>query len=88
MEFKNLDQNKAFMRNEASKLNISTGAAYSTYYSRILLEKLSSINFGNLVVKGSFSQYVHLKSLSRPVLDIDLSSTLEHNIPITLLFRA
>lgn len=88
MRFKNLDQNKAFIKKEAERLGISVGAAYSTYYSRILLERLSNINYGYLVVKGSFSQYVHLNSLSRPVLDIDLSSIQDHHFPIQLLFKA
>lgn len=88
MEFRNLDQNKAYIKNEAKRLGISVNAAYSTYYSRILLEKLAAINFGTLVVKGSFSQFVHLNSLSRPVLDIDLSSKEGHRIPINLLFKA
>lgn len=88
MEFKNIDQNKAFIKNEAKRLGISTKAAYSTYYSRLLLEKLAQLNYGSMVVKGSFSQIVHLKKLSRPVLDIDLSSTNDHNIPILLLYQA
>lgn len=67
MEFKNLDQEKAFMKKEANRLNISYMAAYTTYYARKLLEKLALINNGTLVVKGSFSQYVHLGTLSRPV---------------------
>ena len=63
-------------------------AAYTTYYARKLLEKLALINNGTLVVKGSFSQYVHLGTLSRPVLDIDLSSTLSHQVPLEILFSA
>ena len=88
MEFKNLDQNKAFIKSEAKRLGISTNAAYITYYSINLLKRLSTINYGNIVVKGSFSQYVHLGKLSRPVLDIDLSSYDYHNYPLTLLYRA
>lgn len=88
MQFKNLDQNKAFIKKEAKRLGITTNAAYITYYSRQLLMRLSKINYGNLVVKGSFSQYVHLGSLSRPVLDIDLSSLNSHNKPLILLYRA
>lgn len=88
MQFKNLDQNKAFIKSEAKRLGISVGAAYSTYYSRILLERLSNINYGHLVVKGSFSQYIHLNELSRPVLDIDLSSEQDHHLPLSLLFKA
>lgn len=88
MEFKNVDQNKAFIKNEAKRLGISVKSAYSTYYSRLLLERLAQINYGSIVVKGSFSQIIHLKSLSRPVLDIDLSSSTDHNLPILLLYRA
>lgn len=88
MEFKNLAQHKQFLKNEAKRLKISVGAAYSTYYSRLLLERLALINLGHLVVKGSFSQYVHLKELSRPVLDIDLSSLENHEKPLELLFKA
>lgn len=88
MEFRNLNQEKAFMKKEASRLKITSMAAYSTYYARKLLEKLALINNGDLVVKGSFSQYVHLGMLSRPVLDIDLSSIHSHQIPINILFQA
>jgi hypothetical protein len=88
MEFRNLDQEKAFMKKEAKRLEITHMAAYTTYYARKLLEKLALINNGTLVVKGSFSQYVHLGTLSRPVLDIDLSSTLSHQVPLEILFSA
>lgn len=88
MEFRNLDQEKSFMKKEAKRLGITPMATYTTYYARKLLEKLALINNGDLVVKGSFSQYVHLKELTRPVLDIDLSSTLLHHIPINILFAA
>lgn len=88
MEFSNLNQEKAFMKKEANRLKISSMATYTTYYSRKLLEKLALINRGDLVVKGSFSQYVHLGKLSRPVLDIDLSSVLSHQVPINILLQA
>ena len=88
MKFKNRDQERAFMKKEAKRLGITPMATYTTYYARKLLEKLALINNGDLVVKGSFSQYVHLKELTRPVLDIDLSSTLSHQIPLEILFAA
>ncbi len=88
MEFKNLDQIKSYMRKEANRLGISINAAYVTYFSKDLLSRLSKINYGNLLVKGSFSQYVHLGELSRPVLDIDLSSLDNHNRPLILLYRS
>ncbi len=88
MEFKNLNQQKAWMKKEAGRLGITTNVAYTTYYSRVLLERLALIYRGLVVVKGSFSQYVHLKSLSRPVLDIDLSGKGDHNVPLTLLYES
>lgn len=88
MEFRNLDQEKSFMKKEAKRLDITPMATYTTYYARKLLEKLALINNGDLVVKGSFSQYVHLGYLTRPVLDIDLSSMQSHHIPINILFAA
>lgn len=88
MEFKNLNQEKAFMKKEADRLGISYMAAYTTYYARKFLEQMTLINNGHLVVKGSFSQYVHLKNLSRPVLDIDLSSSLSHHVPLEILYKS
>ena len=88
MEFKNLNQHKAFINSEAKRLGISPTAAYTTYYARMLLERMSEVNYGTLLVKGSFSQYVHLNSLSRPVLDIDLTSTYLNNIPLEVFYTA
>lgn len=88
MEFKDLNQNKAFIKKEAKRLGISAKAAYATFYSRMLLQRLAQVNYGKLVVKGSFSQYVHLGRLTRPVLDIDLSSEIYHRIPINILFES
>lgn len=88
MEFKNLNQEKAFMKKEADRLGISYMAAYTTYYARKFLEQMTLINNGHLVVKGSFSQYVHLKNLSRPVLDIDLSSSLSYHVPLEILYKS
>lgn len=88
MEIGSIDAHKAYMKKEANRLNISVNSAYSTYYSRKLLERLTKINHGDIVVKGSFSQFVHLGYLSRPVLDLDLSSEIGHDLPILLLYRS
>ena len=89
MNFDNLAKNKAFIRKEANRLGINVSSAYSTYYSRIFLERLALINQGILVVKGSFSEYVHLGELPRPVLDIDLSSNSSNpNDLIKLVYQA
>jgi hypothetical protein len=87
MNFSNIDQLKAFLKKEAIRLGISDSAAYSTYFNRILLERLASKCESSLVVKGSFSQYVHLQKLSRPVLDIDLSSGMNKDYPLSVLYK-
>ena len=46
MEFKNLNQHKAFINSEAKRLGISPTAAYTTYYARMLLERMSEVNYG------------------------------------------
>ena len=88
MYFKNGMVQKNFIKEEAERLEISPMAAYTTYYARMLLERLALINYGELVVKGSFSQYVHLGKLIRPVLDIDLSSLYFHQVPLQILREA
>lgn len=87
MVFENRKQENSFMKREAERLGITPMAAYTTYYAMLLLKRLTLINKGELVVKGSFSQYVHLNELSRPVLDIDLSSLGDGRVPLELLYR-
>ena len=53
MEFKNLNQHKAFINSEAKRLGISPTAAYTTYYARMLLERMSEVNYGTVAVKNS-----------------------------------
>lgn len=74
MDFKNTDQFKSYMKKEAKRLNITVNSAYSTYFSRVLLQRISQYNYGKFIVKGSFSQYVHLGRLTRPVLDLDIAT--------------
>ncbi len=76
MKFNNENQVKSYMKKESSNLGITVPRIYSTYFSRELLKRISLFNFGEIVVKGSFSQYVHLQRLIRPVTDVDLASKL------------
>lgn len=76
------------MKNEANRLGITPNVAYTTFFSRLLMERLSLINNGILLVKGSFGQFIHLGELSRPILDVDLSSLQEYQLPINLLFSS
>lgn len=74
MNFRNTDQFKSYMKKEANRLNLTINSAYSTYFSRVLLQRISQYNYGKFIVKGSFSQYVHLGRLTRPVLDLDIAT--------------
>lgn len=87
MEFKNENQLKAFLKNESKRLDISIPHVYSTYFSRKLLERLASRNYGKFIVKGSFSQYVHMRKLVRPVTDIDLASADSYSESLEPLFN-
>lgn len=88
MEFKNSNQLKSFMKKEANRLNISPQSFLRTFYAKELLNRVSDIDKNMIVVKGSFSQYMHLGKITRPILDIDLSSSGSHTLPINLIFSA
>lgn len=72
MYFKNANQLKHFLKKEALRLNINIPHIYNMFFARIFLERLCNENRGMFLVKGSFSQYVHLGKLVRPITDIDL----------------
>lgn len=88
-EFKNDDSLKAYLKKESKRLNISIGNIYNTFFSRDLLYRLSKIDHSNdIIVKGSFAQFVHLRKFVRPITDIDLTSTIAHHDPLILLVNA
>lgn len=88
MEFRNDDQLRAFLKSESKRLGVSITNTYNTYFSRVLLERLSNFSYDKLFVKGSFSELAHLETMIRPITDIDLVSTEYHNDPLIVLFRA
>lgn len=88
MDFQNDDKLKSFLKNESKRLGISIKNTYNTYFSKLLLERVNRINFGQLYVKGSFSLLAHLEEMTRPITDIDLVSTEYHNDPLIILYRA
>ncbi len=88
MEFSNSDQLKAFLKKESKRLGVSIMNTYNTYFSKILLERISKYSYDRLFVKGSFSELAHLNDMIRPITDIDLVSTEYHNDPLLVLFRA
>lgn len=79
---------RAFLKKESERLGISIENTYNTYFSRLLLERISKLSYDKLYVKGSFSLYSHLNKLIRPVTDLDIVSTEEHHDPILTLYQA
>lgn len=87
-EFISDDSLKAFLKKESKRLGINISNVYSTYFSRLLLDKLSKYNNKEVIVKGSFAQFVHLQKFVRPITDIDLASVVGHHDPILVLLNA
>ena len=73
---------------ESNRLGISIKNTYNTYFSRLLLERISKICYSELYVKGSMSELAHLNRMTRPITDIDLVSTVYHNNPLIVLYKA
>ncbi len=71
--FKNSQSFRAFMKHEADRLGISIQNAYSTYTSRLFLEKLAKYNDGYILVKGSSAETAYLGRLVRGITDVDLA---------------
>ena len=88
MKFENDDKLKAFLKKESKRLGVSIGNTYTTYFSRLLLERISKVCYSELYVKGSMSEIAHLKRMIRPITDLDLVSTVAHNDPLITLYRA
>ena len=87
-QFKNEESLKAFLKSESKRLGISISKVYSTYFSRLLLESLSKYNNQEVIVKGSFAQFVHLRKFVRPITDIDLTSVDDHHDVFLVLVNA
>lgn len=88
MNFNNDDKLKAFLKSESKRLGVSIKNTYNTFFSKILLERISNYSYDKLFVKGSFSELAHLDTMIRPITDIDLVSTEYHNDPLLILYQA
>ena len=88
MEFDNEEKLKAFLKKESNRLGISIQNTYNTYFSRLLLERISRFCYDKLYIKGSMSEFAHLNKMIRPITDLDLVSTEYHNNPLLILYRA
>lgn len=72
-EFNNHAKFKSYMKKEASRIGISTNGAYSTFFARALLDKLSKYNDGSILVKGSSAETAYIGTLVRGITDVDLA---------------
>lgn len=89
MNFTNSNQIKSYLKKESEQTGISLVNCYNTFFARNLLQRISELSYGQLIVKGSFSQMVHLGKMIRPVTDIDLvSTTMDKNEALIVLFSA
>lgn len=89
VELKNPEQLKAFLKKESERLNLSITNTYNTFFSRLLLYRLSQKNIDkSIIVKGSFAQFVHLGEMVRPITDIDITSVEPHHDPFVILINA
>lgn len=89
IELRNPEQFKSFLKKESQRLNLSIQNTYNTFFSRLLLYRLSEKNIDNsIIVKGSFAQFVHLGKMVRPITDIDITSVEPHHDPFIILINA
>ncbi len=86
--FRDENSLKSFLKKESLRLHINVCNVYNTYFSRLLLERISKYDNEEIVVKGSFAQFVHLRKFVRPITDIDLASQKGHHTPIITLAQA
>lgn len=56
-------------------INISNDCNELNYFMHLFLRHLYSIYYDEFILKGSFAQYANIKTIFRPVTDIDISVT-------------
>ena len=66
------NQLKGYIQRESKNINIHSNYAYNYYFSRVFLEKLYNNEKMKLVLKGSYSQFIKLGNIYRPLTDIDI----------------
>lgn len=87
--FSNDAKLKSYLKKQSDITGISVENCYNTFFARSLLSRLGNLSYGELIVKGSFSQMVHVGEMIRPVTDIDLiSTTKDKNETLIMLWKA
>ena len=70
--FETGNQLKGYIQRETKEHNMDSNYGYNYYFTRALLEKLYNKEKMELVLKGSYSQFIRLGMLARPLTDIDI----------------
>lgn len=79
---------KNFLKKEAKRLNINITAAYSTFFARELLYKLSKHQGEELILKGSSAEIAYLGRLVRAITDVDLATPYSYSEGLVPLIEA
>lgn len=66
------NQLKGYIQRESKNINIHSNYAYNYYFSRVFLEKLYNNEKMKLVLKRSYSQFIKLGNIYRPLTDINI----------------
>ena len=88
MIFHNSMQLKAYLKRQQEKLHTSISGIYTTFFAKILLERICRLNREDIVVKGSLAEFIHLKKMVRSVTDVDLASKGNHHLPLLVINNA
>lgn len=74
MEFSNSNKLKGYIKKESMEYNIHSNYAYNYYFTRYFLECLTQLDLNDqsFILAGSVSQFCNLKTLVRPITDIDI----------------
>ncbi len=70
--FETGNQLKGYIQREVKEHGINSNYAYNYYFTRAFLEKIYNKEKMKLVLKGSYSQFVGLGKIARPLTDIDI----------------
>lgn len=85
--FKNDDSLRHYLKSQSSEVGISIKHAYDYFFGRNFLQKLSMLQEADILIKGSFVQFIHLGEMIRPTTDLDLISIKNHDKSIETLMK-
>lgn len=77
MQFKTSDKLKGYLSGETKRLGIHSNKVYTLYFIRQFLEKLYRNDNDTFTMKGSVSQLANTRVFTRPITDIDATSSMD-----------